>query len=233
MRKVFLIPLLLFSFGATAQTKIGLRVGMNFASIGFNDFKPEKRMLHRLNLGTTIEIALDENWSFNTGPYYAGKGVIYGRSPSTGKIDSLTVRLNYIELPLNIGYKFSVEKDNRLAITGGPYISYGFNGEIRTINTRYPPTTHLHKKETDQYKRMELGFNFTTLYEINNHYGIRIDYSRSLSNIQRVEKEINSVIGFSAFWYFNNKEKSGVRSPESGVRSRKSGVGKTRTLVAL
>lgn len=96
MRTLFIFILLSLYMAASAQAKIGLRGGMNFASIWFKDFKPEKRILHRINLGTTIEIPVDENWTFYTGPYYAGKGVIYGRTTSTGRIDSFTVRLNYI-----------------------------------------------------------------------------------------------------------------------------------------
>lgn len=209
MRKSLIIILFFLSASVDAQTKIGLRAGMNFSSILFKDYKPEKKMLNRVNLGTIIGIPLDENWSVYTGPYYSGKGVVHGRTGSTGRIDSFTIRLNYIELPINIAYKFNEGRPNRLGIAGGPYIAYGFNGEMRTINSSRPPTTHLHKKETDQYKRLELGFNFTTLFEINNRYGLRVDYSRSLTNIHRAEKELNSVVGVSVYWHFKTRQKTG------------------------
>jgi Outer membrane protein beta-barrel domain len=210
MKKQFLILLVCFPFLGLAQTRVAVRSGINVASIQFYDFKPEKKSLTRLNIGFMIEIPLEENWLLYTGPYYSGKGVRYSRTPSTNRIDSFTIRLNYIELPLSIAYKFDSRNQNNLIIAGGAYISYGFNGEILVKNSPQPPTRHLHKKETDQYKRLDMGLNFSSVYEIKSKYGIRFDYSKTLFNIQRVEKQKNSVVGFSLFWYLGknrNEEK--------------------------
>lgn len=208
MRKFFFAFMFSMPFLALAQMRIAVRAGINFASISFKEYKPEKRILPRINIGTMIEIPFDENWLLYTGPYYSGKGVIHGRSTSTNKIDSTTIRLNYIELPLNIAYKFSSENENRLTIAAGPYLSYGFNGQISTRNSPQMPVTHLHKKETEKYKRLETGVNLTTLYEIKSRYGIRLDYSRSLFNIRRFDKQKNNVFGFSFFWYLNKKKET-------------------------
>lgn len=206
MRKVLIGCILCIPLFAKSQMKLGVRAGLNFASIKFNSFDPEKKLLTRMNIGTMIEIPLDENWLLYTGPHYSGKGIIYARSFTTNKIDSVTIRLNYIELPINIGYKFSEEKENRLSIAGGSYISYGFNGKISIRNSSRPPTTKLHIKETDKYKRLEIGFNFSSLYEIKSRYGIRFDFSKSLINIARHNKQKNIVFGFSFFWYLKNKK---------------------------
>ncbi|MEO7924817.1 MAG: porin family protein [Chitinophagaceae bacterium] len=204
-RKIFILTFFLFPILSRGQVNIGLRAGMNFASIRFQDFSPHKRLLRGLNAGLTMDIPFDENWSFNTGLNYSGKGVIHGRTFSTGRVDSFTIRLNYIEVPLTIAYKLSPGNANSLVLSGGPTIGYGFNGRIRIIHSNRDPTIHLHQKETDQYKRLEVGINLCVGYEIMNRYGIRFDYSRSLLNIQRVEKEWNSVYGFSFFWYFRKK----------------------------
>lgn len=205
MRKVLLVIIFCIPFLGKAQVKWGIRAGLNFSSIKFNSFNPEKKLLTRLNAGTTIEIPIDENWLVLTGPYYAGKGIIHTRSLMSNRIDSVTIRLNYIELPINIGYKFAEENNNQFTIAGGPYISYGFNGIISIRNSQAPPTTRLHKKETDQYKRLEAGINFSGLYEIKERYGIRVDFSKSLLNIARVEKQKNIVVGFSLYWYMKKK----------------------------
>jgi len=186
--------------------RLGVQAGLNFTSIQFSRFDPEKKLLIRMNIGATIEIPFNENWLLYTGPYYSGKGMVYGRSFTTNKIDSFTIRLNYIELPINIGYKFSEENKNRLSISGGPYISYGFNGKISIRNSSRPPTIKLHKKETEKYKRIEMGFNFLSSYEIKNSYGIKLYFSKSLLNIAKYEKEKNIVLGFSFFWYLKNKK---------------------------
>lgn len=206
MKKCLIVLLFFLPVAALAQVRMAVRAGMNSSSIRFYDYDPEKRNLHRVNVGTMIEIPFDENWVIYTGPYYAGKGVQFGRTSSTNKVDSFTVRLNYFELPVTIGYKFNSANENRLAIVAGLYLSYGFGGESRIITYSRPPTTQLHKKETDQYKRLDAGFNLAALYEINNRYGIRIDYSKGLSNIERVGKQKNRVFGFSLFWYLKSKK---------------------------
>lgn len=206
MRKTLIGFILCMPFFAKSQTRLGVQAGLNFASIQFSGFDPEKKLLTRMNIGTMIEIPFDENWLLYTGPCYSGKGIIYGRSFTTNKIDSFTIRLNYIELPIKIGYKFSEESKNRLSIAGGPYISYGFNGDISIRNSSRPSTRHLHKKETEKYKRLDFGLNFSSSYEVNSSYGIGLDFSKSLLNIARYEKEKNIVLGFSFFWYLKNKK---------------------------
>lgn len=187
-----------------AQVNMAVRGGLNFASINFYDFKPEKRNLVRLNGGLMLDFPFDDRWSLNTGVGYSGKGVKHTRTPSTGKIDSFTIRLNYIELPVSIAYRLTEKESANFIIGAGPYLGYGFNGTITIINRREPLTEHLHKKETDQYKRFDFGMNTNITCEIKHRYGIRLDYSRSISNIQRVGKEKNNVLGLSFFWRIKN-----------------------------
>lgn len=208
MRKVFVALVFCLPFVVSAQMRIAVRAGINFASIYFIEYKPEKTLLPRINIGTMIEIPFNENWVLYTGPYYSGKGVIFGRSSSTNKIDSFKIRLNYIELPVTFAYNFSKEKQNHFILGGGPYIGYGFNGESSYKGSPRPPTRLLHKKEREQYKRLESGVNLTALYEIKSRFGIRLNYSRSLFNTRRFDKEKNTVIGFSLFWYLRNKKQA-------------------------
>jgi Outer membrane protein beta-barrel domain len=207
MKKQFLILIACLPFWGMAQTRVAVRSGINLASIRFYDFNPPKRSIPRLNIGLMVEIPLEDNWLLYTGPYYSGKGVRFGRTTSTNRVDSFTIRLNYIELPLNVAYRFDSYSQNNLIIAAGPYISYGFNGEISVKNSPQPPTTQLHKKKTDQYKRLDMGLCFSSIYEIKSKYGVRLEYSKSLFNIQRVGKEKNNVIGFSFFWYLGKNEK--------------------------
>ena len=217
MKKLAIILFAILPLQVLAQVRFGIRGGLNISSISFSDFKPEKRSLPRLNAGTMLTIPIDEDWAILTGPYYSGKGVIFGRSTQTNKIDSFNTFLNYIELPVNIGYRFSSENENGMALFAGPYLSYGFNGKEYQRERQHLATTHLHKEETDQYKRLDLGFNIGVLYEIKYRYGARLDYTRSLLNTRRgFEKERNTVFGFSLFWYMVPRFKG--PSPNSSKR---------------
>lgn len=156
-------------------------------------------MLAGVNAGTLLEIPVIRKWSIQTGPYYSGKGVIFGRSYSTNKIDSFTIILNYIELPAMMGYSFFAGNNGLVTISGGPYASYGFNGKIKQ-RTDPSHSIHLHKKE-GQYKRLDAGCIISVQYETKNNYGARLDLSRSLISISRDDKQRNAVLSFSLFWY--------------------------------
>jgi hypothetical protein len=204
MKLIAALMLLVVTYVSEAQVNMAVRGGLNLSSINFYDFKPEKRSLVRLSGGLMFDFAFDDNWSLNTGLVYSGKGVKHTRTPSTGKIDSFTVRLNYIELPVSIAYRLAEKESTNFIIGAGPYLGYGFNGTISTVNSNRPATEHLHKKETDQYRRFDFGMNANITCEIDHRYGLRLDYSRSISNIQRVGKEKNNVLGLSFFWKIKN-----------------------------
>jgi outer membrane immunogenic protein len=206
MRRFLAAVFLFIPFWGKTQVKFGVKGGINSSSIRFYDFHPPRRDLIRPNLGMIIEIPLEENWSIHTGSFYSGKGVRHTRTPSTNRIDSFTVLLNYIEIPLNVAYKFNPERANGFVITAGAYLAYGFNGKIQTINSNRPPTSRLHKKETDQYKRLDMGFSLGSVYQLNDQWAIHLDYSRSISNIQRVGKEKNRVVRLSLCWYLSNNK---------------------------
>jgi Outer membrane protein beta-barrel domain len=204
MKVIAAFIFLVFTYVSKAQVYLAVRGGLNMSSIKFYDFKPEKRSLVRLTGGLLFDFPFDEKWSVNTGLGYSGKGVKHSRTPSTGKIDSFTIRLNYIELPVCIAYRLTEKEQTNFIIGAGLYLGYGFNGTISTNKGNRIITEHLHKKETDQYKRFDFGMNANIICEISPQYGLRLDYATSISNIHRVGKEKNNVLGLSFFWNFKN-----------------------------
>lgn len=215
MRKHLVILLMLtLPVSLFTQTRIGLKGGVNMTNFidrpdDDGDRKWRGSFLFRFNIGTQIEVPLndDDNWFLYTGPYYTGKGSGTGRKLFSAKDDTLRTFLNYIEIPINVGHKFSAESENRFSVSGGAYIGYGFNGR-RLWKGGSPPTDrNLHRKGS-YYKRFDIGFAVSGMLEHKEKFGIRFDYSRSLIDISRKKwKEINNVFGFSFFWYLPQKSR--------------------------
>ena len=205
MKRFTLLSILFFSLPAMAQLRVGLHSGMNISLIdfgkGFKDTKP----LFRYTGGVLIEFPLDDDWSLLPGLQYSGKGVVFIRSYTTGRIDSFRIKLNYIECPVNIQYRFAAGNTNNVTVAAGPYLGYGFNGEESIRADNRPPLKHLHKKETDHYKRIELGLDLAAGYEFGKKYTLRTGYSRSLLSIHRYEKQRNSVFSVSLVSYLNRR----------------------------
>jgi Outer membrane protein beta-barrel domain len=210
MKKLIIILVAILPLQILAQVRFGISGGINFSSMSFGKYKPERTALAGLNAGTTFQIPFGEAWAIITGPYYSAKGVVHGKSSMTGKVDSFTTRLNYIELPLMVGYAFLTENNGLLALSAGPYLSYGFNGKETVRASDNDPSLHLHKK-TSQFKRLDAGLMTSLQYEWKGNYGIRLDVSKSLFNISRDKdyKQRNFVIGASLFWYIFPKRFKG------------------------
>ena len=118
---------------AEAQWRLGLRAGLNGSNLVHRSDRQDKRttgaVVSRLNGGLQLEIPLEDQWYINTGIHYSGKGANMFLTESLKK-DSQRVRLNYLEIPVMVVYKFPSEKENQFLISSGPYLGYGFNGTI-------------------------------------------------------------------------------------------------------
>lgn len=210
MRTIFAIFFILFSLPTEAQWRLGLRAGLNGSNLVHRWDRQDKRTtgeaVTRLNGGLLLEIPLEDQWYINTGIHYSGKGANMFASDSTMKKDSERVRLNYLEIPVMVVYKFPSEKENQFLISSGPYLGYGFNGSIAWKGGRPPTKKHIHRKDANDYRRFELGWMISAMYEIKSSYGLRLDFSKSLLNILHPDGiQKNRVIGFSFYWYLKGK----------------------------
>jgi len=209
MRRLFVIGLLSLSLMGNTQVRIIVQGGMNFSNIHFKYDEGKKgsyTAIPRFNGGLMFEIPLDNKWFLYTGPNYSGKGYVMRIKRPSYALDSVKVRLNYLELPLTIGYKFSNDK---LTLNSGVYFAYGFNG-VRTYNLNRPePEKHLHL-EGEAYRRLDIGYNLAVVYKPIQRVGIKLGYSKSMVNISRYTggKEKNNVFGFSLFCYITKKKEA-------------------------
>lgn len=160
----------------------------------------------RVQIGTILEIPINENWRLHTSPYYSGKGCRYGNTFLI-KNDSERIYLNYIELPVQIMYKLPGENLNKFLVGGGLYIGYGFNGAILYKDDPARTETHLHRKDS-YYKRWDFGYSLNSSYSINRKYGIKAGFSHSLINMYRdgdyMNKVKNIVFALSLFGFIGN-----------------------------
>jgi Outer membrane protein beta-barrel domain len=197
--------ILLFSSPCIGQTKFGIKGGLNQARFYHRpqydgDSKYPGKLLTRFNAGLHIEIPLDgENWFLYTGSFYNGKGNRIKLSHQS--FDTIVTKLNYIELPISVGYKFQSGQNNKIITGAGVYGAYGFGGKKIFHNDTRSSRQNLHRKDS-AYKRIDFGLSLSTGYEFNEKCGIRLEYSRSLFDISRRDwKETNNVFSFSFFWY--------------------------------
>jgi len=113
---------------ATAQT-FGLKGGVNIANMTFSasGMSISPKSIVGIHIGPVVEFKLQESLYFNTGILYSLKGC---KADFEG-VNS-TEKLNYLEIPLNIAYKFATSETSKFFVQAGPYLGYALSGKDKT-----------------------------------------------------------------------------------------------------
>jgi hypothetical protein len=185
-----------------AQTEFGFSAGINFSNARrvFDEKGHTHSYLTRLSVGADVAHYFDENWGVQSGLYYNGKG---WRERYSLNYDTVVVRLNYLELPLKISYRFSESSEKTITVGGGVYAAYGLSGKTTFRNS--PELTYDPFKE-ESYKRFDFGYIIEGGYRINNNYGVKISFSNGLLALRRPDAEMkNFLFNFSFCFVLNGK----------------------------
>ena len=129
---IFLFLFALLVQIANAQI-FGVKGGINLASMSFSssglDFSPKSIL--GIHVGPVAEIELQESLYFNTGLLYSMKGYKI-KMDFMGESMESTAKLNYLEIPLNVAYKFSTGELSNFFVQAGPYLGYAFSGKEKS-----------------------------------------------------------------------------------------------------
>jgi hypothetical protein len=212
--KKTLLTLVLFSISVMtfAQTiHLGIKAGVNLSNQTFSgatDILPSKN-LTGFNAGGILDIGFNK-FSIQPGVFYTTKG----RKYKMGIVDAnqtfattayLSIRLNYIEMPVNFLYKFNAGTNTKIYVGGGPYLGIGISRNSSTSN--YPDgdvSTSSSFGGDSGYKNPDYGLNATAGVEINNKIIIGANYGYGLANITPATgvKLYNETLSFSVGYLF-------------------------------
>lgn len=198
--------LIVAASGALAQDfTVSARVGMNVAKIGGDVEDLEAKI--GLKLGIAACFPLVDNFYLETGAFYSPKGAkesnsvekeVLGVNKKFNK--EYTMKLNYLEIPINAVYKYEI--NNNMSVRGhvGPYFGFGlFGKEKLEINGSvdgaildadgkeiegqkgYKSKAFSSKEGDRNYKRFDAGINFGGGMEFGPCY-LGIQYGVGLSN---------------------------------------------------
>lgn len=109
----------------SAQT-FGIKGGINFANMTYSGsgVSGSETWMTGFHLGLVADFKLQEQLYFNTGLLYSMKG-------------AGSDALSYLEIPLNVAYKFSTNKTSDFFIQSGPYLAYDvtiFGGSMKRFD---------------------------------------------------------------------------------------------------
>lgn len=148
-----LILLVLVVPNLKAQT-FGIKGGVNFANmtVSMGGSSISAKSLTGFHIGPVVDYALQNKLHFNTGILYSTKGF---KSQDFGEGgETMTEKINCLDVPLNLAYKFALNAKSDFFIQAGPYLSYALNGKEKIGSV----STDLEFK--DNVKRFDYGLGF-------------------------------------------------------------------------
>ncbi len=114
-----------FTLGASAQTlwdseaaekqfTLGIRAGVNFASMNGKDVEASRKA--DFHAGISADWNILKSFSVNSGVFYTGKG-------------AKDFSANFIEIPVYASYRLNFAEASQLQVNFGPYLDFGIAGD--------------------------------------------------------------------------------------------------------
>lgn len=131
---VFLLIFITASNKTNAQTKVGIRAGLNSSNVLMEEENSDRnstKSIPGFHVGLTVDIPLATNFYLQPAVLYSSKGFKQPDSWFSGSGNDIKVTVSYIELPLNFIYKHKLA-DGKLLIGAGPYVGYGTGGKWKS-----------------------------------------------------------------------------------------------------
>jgi len=203
------VPLLLFAaipFCLEAQVKLGIIGGLHSSKVletnnipGWDTTtKPFINTRAGFQLGFILEVPIGhKGLFFQPAMTYITKGRVYSHTNDslvTLATDTVynkqTLKLAYMEVPLNLTYKFPLTANHRnfFTISAGPYVNFVYSGTV--TNESLTSSNHKYSTATDRITVGKGVNTYTTFdYGVNGRAGVEIGnvmvnayYSRGLGN---------------------------------------------------
>jgi hypothetical protein len=182
-KNVFLVVVLLFIGGATAQSqlKYGLKAGLNLSKISFN----ESALNDILDIGnyTGFQVGPMVEFTFPVLGFGLDAAVLYSQEGFKLNDISQSYVTNNLLIPVNLKYKLSFLEVVGVYVTAGPYADFTLSDNLK-----------------DQYESetFAAGLNFGIGVEFLAHLQIGVNYQLGLTDDFSVLKE-SGLVNFSSY----------------------------------
>ena len=180
---ITLLIVLLFAGISTtsfAQIRFGAKTGLNFSNMSAKSDLGNADEIYKtkigFHIGVTAEVPLSANLYFEPALLFSTKGFKIDETLAKG-----STNLNYLELPLNLLYKFDVGSLKLFALAG-PYVGFAMSGKTKADGIDDITLKIGTNKEEDSIKPLDFGANFGAGVEISN-ITVGLQYGLGLANI--------------------------------------------------
>lgn len=132
---ITLCALIMASAGASAQGFLNFRVeaggAFNFASVLAGDTKLDTKSLVGYHVGAFVDVPVSNGFYVGSGLKFSMKGAQYQNEILGFEAGAAKMTFHFLEIPVNVGYKFNLSPAFALALQTGPYFSVAMAGTVQ------------------------------------------------------------------------------------------------------
>ncbi|KAA5536397.1 PorT family protein [Taibaiella lutea] len=196
MKKIIIIiAAALTAQNTFAQISIAPEAGINLSNLTTKDDNGNSEDFSSkvgLRVGAYVNIPVSHGFFIQPGLLYSMKGAQQNGTESLLGFTvnyKLSLNMNYLEVPLNIGYDYSLGNAGGIFVTAGPYLGYGLSGKAKTsVKITGMPDQNDESdikfgSGNDEAKRIDYGLNFGAGYRTPFGVYARAQYGLGLANI--------------------------------------------------
>jgi hypothetical protein len=177
MRKILVVAVLLavVTSAWSQDFRVGVKAGGNLSSLNISsggyDLSPASKI--GFQAGVTLDYGFTESVYLLTGLEVTQKGFKFDVGDLGDIVEDVDFTYNavYVQLPVNIGYKFDLGFASFIPQLG-PYVAYGIAGKSLGENTF----------GEGGFKRLDYGLGIGVGLDFN-HLGFKVGYEYGLANI--------------------------------------------------
>lgn len=211
-RLLFLALFVVAAMVTSAQNQIdwSVKAGMGMANIiGDNMKSPKVKLAYKVGIG--LECPFDKIWSLQTGISFVSKGTNYTIVETDGTVAQAKVNASYLELPLMVAARFSIDRNTHILVSAGPYGAWGIGGKTKALGYNWSSSSNpdwnagnvlemdTFGKDGLDLRRFDYGVGIGLAVEYR-HYMIGVDGQLGLCQLH---KEFNgkNITGFVTVGY--------------------------------
>ena len=183
---------ILATFTLQAQMGFGILGGLNLQNLNGKDSNGDKLtndMIIGFHAGVNLQIPIVPQFFFQPGLLFTTKGAKITNGSS--------IKLSYVELPLNVVYKALVGK-GKFMLGFGPYIGYAIGGKVKPESGSATNIEFKNVVETDDpasvtyLKAFDAGGNIFAGYELAGGIFLQLNTQLGMIKINPEDKRISS-----------------------------------------
>lgn len=214
MKKVFLslCAASMLATVANAQLTYAPEAGFNFGNLILTETNNGASATVVTSTRYGIRLGAIGEYSFNDN-FYLQPGIFFAENGAHGSNNSTVIKLNGLQIPVNVVYKFGKPGGNRFFIGAGLALTYYISGSTsdgsNSADIKFG-------SGADQTKPMDLGFGLHVGYQLEKGYYVRFGYIRGFSNLNNSDgATLNTYAETLTVGYFlGNKNGGGKAAPK-------------------